>query len=118
MPVGFTDDDSPGLASTDRGGRRDRWLAFGPRPRVSAQVIRWALLWPVLWMIWTLVMGLTTGWFPYPFLDHREDGWAAVVLICLGVTALFIGLSVAAWRWDRRGETGRSRTNPRPTRQS
>lgn len=92
------------------------WLLFDPRPRVSSRVVGWALLWPVLWLIWTLVMGLATGWFPYPFLDHRQDGWAAVILTCLGVTALFVGLSVAARRWDSRVETGQPRSQHRSTR--
>lgn len=82
------------------------WLVFGPRPRVSVEVIRWALLWPVGWLIWTLLMGLATGWFPYPFLDHREDGWVAVGVVSLAITALFVGLSFAARRWDERSSAG------------
>ncbi|GAB2765636.1 hypothetical protein GCM10027020_17660 [Nocardioides salsibiostraticola] len=92
------------------------WLAFGPRPRVSASVVRWALLWPVAWLLWTLSMGLATGWFPYPFLDHREDGWAAVVVVSVAIMALFVGLSVAARWWDQRFSPSRTTSTSAPLR--
>src|SRR5690606_28950316 len=45
------------------------WAAFGPRPRVTAFVVRWALAWPVGWLVVTLVVGAISQWYPYPFLD-------------------------------------------------
>lgn len=81
------------------------WAVFGPRPRITRREIAWALAWPVLWLGVTLVVGATTGWYPYPFLDHREDGSGAVVVACVGVTALFLVLFALASYVDRRAAT-------------
>lgn len=78
------------------------WAAFGPRPRVGGRVIVWALAWPVAWTVWTLAMGAATGWFPYPFLDFDDKGWASVLVVCGGITALFLALFGVAWALDRR----------------
>ncbi|MAS53649.1 MAG: hypothetical protein CMJ44_03300 [Pimelobacter sp.] len=78
------------------------WVVFGPRPRITLGAVGWALAWPVAWLGVTLSVGALSGWYPYPFLDHREDGAAAVVVASLGVTLLFVALfALAAWL-DRR----------------
>lgn len=69
------------------------WLVVGPRPRVTLRVAGLALVWPVAWLGLMLAVGATSGWYPYPFLDPREDGSVAVVVACVGVTVLFIVLS-------------------------
>ena len=50
------------------------WAVFGPRPRFDRRSFWWVLAWPLAWLAETLVVGGATGWYPYPFLDHREDG--------------------------------------------
>ena len=78
------------------------WVLFGPRPRVSNREIVVALAWPVVWLVWTLVVGAASDWFPYPFLDFREEGWGSVVIVCVGITVLFVAL-IALFHWlDRR----------------
>lgn len=78
------------------------WTAFGPRPRVTRRDVGWALAWPVAWLALTLTVGATTGWYPYPFLDPREDGAGAVVVASVGVTVLFLALFTLASYVDRR----------------
>ncbi|GAA5150752.1 Pr6Pr family membrane protein [Nocardioides marinquilinus] len=78
------------------------WAAFGPRPRVTGRVVAWALAWPVAWLAVTLLVGATSGWYPYPFLDPDEDGAGAVVVSCVGVTVLFLLLFGLATLVDRR----------------
>jgi hypothetical protein len=78
------------------------WVWVGPRPRVAGREVAYALAWPILWIAWTLVVGQVDGWVPYPFLDPDEDGWASVLIVCVGITALFLLLfAVIAWL-DRR----------------
>jgi hypothetical protein len=78
------------------------WVLFGPRPRIDLGTAVRTLLWPIAWTVWTLVVGGLTGWYPYPFLDHREDGVATVVVACVGITVLFVAiLALLAWL-DRR----------------
>jgi hypothetical protein len=78
------------------------WAVFGPRPRVTGRAIAWALAWPVAWLVWTLAMGAATGWFPYPFLDFDDKGWASVLLVSAGITVLFLALFALARTLDRR----------------
>ncbi len=78
------------------------WVLAGPRPRVTWRTVGEALVWPVAWTAWTLVVGALSGWYPYPFLDHREDGVAAVVVACVGITVLFLALFAGLRALDRR----------------
>lgn len=78
------------------------WFAFGPRPRVDRRAIAVAFGWPVVWLALTLAVAGATGWVPYPFLDFREEGWAQVAGVSLGITLLFAAL-ITGYRWaDRR----------------
>jgi hypothetical protein len=78
------------------------WALVGPRPRVDRRAIAIGFAWPLVWLAWTLMIGATTRWFPYPFLDFRLHAWSAVVVVCLGITALFAALfGLLAWL-DRR----------------
>ena len=50
------------------------WLVFGPRPRIEARTVAWSLAWPIGWLVYTLLVGALTGWYPYPFLDVAAEG--------------------------------------------
>jgi len=78
------------------------WLVFGPRPRVDWPACLRAAGWPVAWLVLTLVSGALTGWYPYPFLDHREHGVDHVVVVCIGIFVLFFALFAAMRAYDRR----------------
>ncbi|WP_344810585.1 Pr6Pr family membrane protein [Microlunatus aurantiacus] len=77
------------------------WLAFGPRPRITAPTVARSMVWPVAWLVCTLVAGGLTGWYPYPFLDVSARGAAPVALTCGAIAVLLAGLSTACWRLDR-----------------
>lgn len=67
------------------------WSLFGPRPRVDVRDIKIALCWPLAWAAVILVAGGVSGWYPYPFLDHREEhGATGVVVAVAGVTVFFL----------------------------
>ena len=78
------------------------WVAFGPRPRITRRELGWAFAWPLAWLVVTLTVGGLSGWYPYPFLDHREDGVGAVVVASVGVTLVFLALFTLASYVDRR----------------
>ena len=78
------------------------WLVAGPRPRAPWRDALTALVWPVGWLVWTLVVGALSGWYPYPFLDVGAEGAGSVAVTCVGVTVLFLALAgVLSWL-DRR----------------
>ena len=85
------------------------WALVGPRGRVDRRAVTVAIGWPVAWLVVTLLVGATTGWYPYPFLDPREEGSGAVVVACVGVTLLFLavvaGLAALDRRWSRRADS-------------
>jgi hypothetical protein len=78
------------------------WLVFGPRRRIDWAVCIKALAWPLAWLAVILVQGAATGWYPYPFLDHRLHGWGHVAVVCAGITALFFALLTGLREYDRR----------------
>ncbi len=78
------------------------WLLAGPRPRAPWRDALTALAWPVAWLVWTLVVGAVSGWYPDPFLDVGAKGAGSVAVTCVGVTLLFLALAgVLSWL-DRR----------------
>jgi hypothetical protein len=95
------------------------WLVVGPRPRTSWASSLRASAWPLGWLVVILVQGAATGWYPYPFLDHREHGWDHVGIVCAGVLVLWFGLLAGQHAYDRRvrpaPRTARTRTPDRVT---
>ncbi|HYN65507.1 MAG TPA: Pr6Pr family membrane protein [Ornithinibacter sp.] len=78
------------------------WLVAGPRPRAPWRDAVPALVWPVAWLVWTLVVGAVSGWYPYPFLDVGTEGAGSVAVTCIGVTVLFLALAAVLSALDRR----------------
>jgi hypothetical protein len=77
------------------------WLFFGPRRIVSWRTVGWSVVYPIFWLIFTFVRGAITHWYPYPFLDVDQLGYARAVLNVLGVTAAFLALAVGTMALDR-----------------
>ena len=77
------------------------WLVFGPRPRIEARTVAWSLAWPIGWLVYTLLVGALTGWYPYPFLDVAANGAGPVAITCGAIALLLTGLAWACWRLDR-----------------
>jgi bacteriorhodopsin len=78
------------------------WLAFGPRPAMTWSASLRATTWPVAWLAVILVQGAVTGWYPYPFLDHRPHGWDHVAVVCAGIFVLWFALLLGQQAYDRR----------------
>ena len=72
------------------------WLIFIPRKMLQwSDLFPW-LIFPLLYLIYSLIRGAMTGWYPYPFLHAGNHGYGNValnsffVLIALLVTGLGI----------------------------
>jgi len=78
------------------------WVAFGPRGRVQARDVVASLVFPIAWLVYTLVRGSITGFYPYPFLNADVEGYAAVSIACVGIAVLFVGVAALAWKGDGR----------------
>ena len=86
------------------------WAIFGPRPRIDRQALVPALAWPIVYLVYTLAVGAANGWYPYPFLDVDEEGWASVLVVSVGVTAVFLVFYALAGLVDRRASSRWSRS--------
>lgn len=78
------------------------WLLFGPRGKTDQRIVGWSIVYPLLWLVFTLVRGEFVGFYPYPFVDVGEHGYARVLLNCLLVAVLFLALAAGASFLDRR----------------
>jgi hypothetical protein len=76
------------------------WLAFGPRPRVGRRTVAWSLAWPIAWLGYTLLHGRASGWYPYPFINVTEHGYAVVAVNSLLVTVVLAVMAAAFWLGD------------------
>ncbi len=95
------------------------WLLVGPRPRIDARTVWWAVAYPMVWIAYTFARGAAVHWYPYPFLDVTTIGYGRA-LVSTGVVAVLS----SRWRpgWD--SSTGacrgcvrlRSRRDAGPTR--
>jgi len=78
------------------------WVVFGPRRVVRRDDLLPSLIWPVAWLAATLALGPVVSWYPYPFINVDQIGYARTLVNCAVIAMLFLGLAALA-RWgDRR----------------
>ncbi|WP_024796813.1 Pr6Pr family membrane protein [Tomitella biformata] len=86
------------------------WLIAPPRRPIDDKSSLAFLAFPLLYGAYTLVRGPIVDWYPYPFLDPREDGYLqlAIGLVVLLIAMVFMSLAVnvagriaARWRYGR-----------------
>lgn len=75
------------------------WFIVRPSARLDQRQTWWWLAFPVLYLIYSLIRGAATGWYPYPFLDPRRDGgYLGVTVTCLAIALAFVLLTVGLTR--------------------
>lgn len=63
------------------------WLVDPPRHAIGvARAMRW-VVYPSLFLVYSLVRGPITDWYPYPFLDVDTHGYATVLITCAVMAA-------------------------------
>jgi hypothetical protein len=77
------------------------WLLAPPAAPLARKALAKALVLPALYLLYTLLRGQLTGWYPYPFLNPAHVGGfggvaAYAATIALGFVVLGSGLLVAA----------------------
>ena len=69
------------------------WLIDPPQVRLTRRdALAW-LAYPVVWTVLTIVRGALDDWYPYPFLDPADGGYAAVAVTVLAITVGFLGFA-------------------------
>ena len=70
------------------------WLVDPPQITLTmSQSLRW-LCFPLTYIIYTMVRGQLTGWYPYPFLSPEVAGYPSVIIHSAGI---FICVVILTW---------------------
>jgi hypothetical protein len=86
------------------------WLIDPPQVRLGLRDGLVWLVYPIGWALLTMARGAVDDWYPYPFLDPANGGYASVALTIVAITIAFFALSggfIALGRWR-----GRARRQP------
>ena len=86
------------------------WGVFGPRGKSDMSLLVPSLIYPIGWLVYTLIHGAASDWYPYPFLDVNRHGYGGALLACAGVAVLLLGLTWATITLDPRLPGGRQST--------
>jgi hypothetical protein len=82
------------------------WVFSIGRFPLRLRALWWVLIFPLAWVGFSIIRGLATGWWPYPFLDPTGPlGWPGVIGYIVGISGLmtlFAYLTVLVCRiWER-----------------
>jgi hypothetical protein len=78
------------------------WLMTGPRRLMSKRIVWLSLIFPAGWLAFTVIRGAIIGWYPYPFIDVTQLGYARAAVNCCWVAVLMLGLAAGTVALDRR----------------
>lgn len=77
------------------------WAAFGPRGIVHVRTVLLSLIYPLGWLALTLIRGALTDYYPYPFMDETQIGYAQMALNVTLVALLYAALAAGFGAIDR-----------------
>jgi len=88
------------------------WLAFGRKGKDDdslrfSRVLTW-LAYPLLYLVYSLIRGVITGIYLYPFIDAGKRGYPRVALNAVVLLFAFLGMSLFLVAIDRWMPQGRS----------
>lgn len=70
------------------------WLIFVPKGGHEWKgVFKW-LIYPLIYLVYTLIRGSMTGYYPYPFLNAGELGFIKVLVNSCILILVFLGFSL------------------------
>lgn len=70
------------------------WLLFANKNKLKwTDGMPW-LLCPLIYLVVVLIRGAFSGFYPYPFIDLSKLGWERALINSLGVTGLFVVVSL------------------------
>jgi hypothetical protein len=78
------------------------WLLFGPWPRIDKRTLRLSLIWPAVYVVYTLIHGAISKWYPYPFVNVNTHGYPRTIINGALIMVFLILLGLAMMWLDRR----------------
>src|SRR5690606_33932176 len=86
------------------------WLVSRKTRAVDYKQIGSWLIYPLVYLVYVLIRGYASGFYPYPLLDVTQLGLQQVIFNCLGMTLLFVLVSVLfVWLSRRSGASETSK---------
>ncbi|MFP3920418.1 MAG: Pr6Pr family membrane protein [Dichotomicrobium sp.] len=70
------------------------WLLFNEKGETRWTGSVWVLAYPAVYAAWTLARGAMTGWYPYPFIDVADLGYAVALRNMAALAAAFVVLQL------------------------
>lgn len=70
------------------------WLLFNEKGGMRWTGAFRVLAYPAVYATWTLARGALTGWYPYPFIDVAELGYAVALMNMAALAAAFVVLQL------------------------
>ena len=71
------------------------WLLQAPANRLGTRQLLLVQVFPMFYLVYVLVRGSSTGWYPYPFLNPANvGGYGGVAAYALGIALTFL---LASW---------------------
>jgi len=77
------------------------WLLFIPKGRLQMKSVFAWLLYPLVYLIFIIIRGSFSGFYPYPFIDVNKLGYNKVIVNSTGMLAAFLVTSVLFVLIDR-----------------
>ena len=71
------------------------WCLDPPAVRLGWNDAAWWFLIPGGYVVYTLIRGAVSGWYPYPFLNAAAIGYPAVAAYLLGILAFRVAVAAA-----------------------
>ncbi|RZL63620.1 MAG: hypothetical protein EOP81_11920 [Variovorax sp.] len=72
------------------------WVIEAPRSRLTARHLLLALIFPTAYLVYVLLRGAASNWYPYPFLvPANVGGYGGVALYAIGIFVTFLAVGSA-----------------------
>lgn len=81
------------------------WILDPPKKAIGFGQAVWWLVFPLGYLAYSLIRGELVYWYPYPFLNPANNGYAGVAWVALGILVLSL---VLTWLLAQVSASGRS----------
>lgn len=69
------------------------WFAFTPKDRLQWRDVWPWLIYPFAYIVYILIRGAVSGFYPYPFINTRQLGINQVLVNSVGIALVFVCMS-------------------------
>jgi len=69
------------------------WIFFVPKIRIPWKVLFFWAVFPFIYLLYALIRGANTGYYPYPFVNAAKFGYTQVAINSVGILIVFLVLS-------------------------